>query len=67
MRVIKRCQILLLNDLDLVADDRKCEVLVLACSNDSEYHANPSEYTNNGDAVHDANDDSVINVASYIG
>ena len=67
MRVIKRCQILLLNDLDLVADDRKCEVLVLSSSDDSHDCTYPREYANDRDAVHDAYDDTVVNVASYIG
>lgn len=57
----------LLNDLDLVAENRDREVLILACSDDSHDCADDSANpTYKGNAFHDANDDAVINVASYI-
>ena len=67
MRVLEHFNFLiLLNDLDLIADDRKCEILILASSDDTHDHAYPSKYTNNRDTVHDTNDNTVVYMTSYI-
>ena len=57
---------LLLNDLEVSKEERECVVLSLSCSDDahnsSDNAANP---TDEGNALHDGDDDSVINVTSY--